>query len=100
MGCMNGKCSENTTDGDDGQLISRPRPGNSINSEYSVSHLPASPSVDHSRSLGEVDGSYSDDSRNFMQSAGGTRRRELDQQHMVTSTEQPKTGKSMESPRC
>ncbi len=86
---MNGRCSENSTDGDEGQLISRPKPGgSSINSEYSVSHLPASPSVDHARSFGEVDGSYSEDSRKFVQSSGGTRKRELDQQHLVSSTEQ------------
>ena len=96
MGCMNGRCSESTTDGDESQLISN-RPsrlaGNSINSEYSVSHLPASPSVDHAgRSFGEVDGSYSDDNRRqFVQSSGGTKRRELEEQHLVSSTE-PRNG--------
>lgn len=95
MGCMNGRCSESTTDGDEGQLISN-RPSrlgvNSMNSEYSVSHLPASPSADHTgRSFGEVDGSYSEDNRHFVQSAGGTKRRELDEQHLVSSTD-PRNG--------
>lgn len=80
MGCMNGRCSDSTTDVDGDQLISQPHLSGSVNSsEYSVRHLPPSPHpTDGMKSLGD---------QGFEQSAGGTMRWELHQDHMITSTQ-------------
>lgn len=89
MGCMNGKCSD---DPEGGQLMNQPRAGSINSSEYSVSHLPPSPSVTTSRSLGDATNAntygqnYND---KFNQSVGGTLTRELEQHHMITSTQEP-----------
>ena len=84
MGCMNGRCSDSTTDVDGDQLISQPNLSdgsvNSSGTEYSVRHLPPSPHPpDGMKSLGDGQG--------FEQSAGGTMRWELHQDHMITSTQ-------------
>lgn len=86
MGCMNGKCSDSTTDVDGDQLINQRQVDASINSsEYSVRHLPPSPRpIDGTKSLGDPGNQFRD---GFEQSAGGTMRWELHQDHMITSTQ-------------
>ena len=94
MGCMNGRCSDGTTDVDSDQLIN-PSPrqqgiNSSINSsEYTVRHLPPSPRP--------LDGKSPEDDYQdgFQRSVGGTMRWELHQDHMITSTSsQPESSSS------
>lgn len=86
MGCMNGRCSEEPSE-ERGQLMNQPRAGSVNSSEYSVSHLPPSPSVTTSRSLD--DATSGSNYGKFDQSVGGTLTRELEQHHMITSTQEP-----------
>lgn len=87
---MNGRCSDDPSE-ERGQLMDQPRAGSINSSEYSVSHLPPSPSVTTSRSLDDTTGSsiYGQQGERFDQSVGGTLTRELEQHHMITSTQEP-----------
>lgn len=89
MGCMNGKCSDEPSE-ERGQLMNQPRADSVNSSEYSVSHLPPSPSVTTSRSLDDATSvsSYGQNGK-FDKSVGGTLTRELEQHHMITSTQEP-----------
>lgn len=90
MGCMNGRCSDDPTATEErGQLMNQPRAGSINSSEYSVSHLPPSPSVTTSRSLDDGPGGVYGQTDRFNQSVGGTLTRELEQHHMITSTQEP-----------
>lgn len=93
MGCMNGRCSDDPTAIEDrGQLMNQPPAGSINSSEYSVSHLPPSPSVTTSRSLEDAPGPggiYGPKNERFHQSVGGTLTRELEQHHLITSTQEP-----------
>lgn len=92
---MNGRCSDDNSEDRlpyNGQLLpnQQQRP-TSINSEYSVRNLPPSPSVTSSRSL--EDSTYNRQagfvSEKFdHHSAGGTVSRELEQHHLITSTQE------------
>ena len=96
---MNGKCSDDPNQ-EGGQLMNQPRAGSINSSEYSVSHLPPSPSVTTSRSLEDAtNGKYVQNER-FNQSVGGTLTRELDQHHLITSTQEPELKNNGECLRC
>lgn len=80
MGCMNGKCSDDPDSTDRDVLVSRQPRHNSL--DYSVKPLPESPSVNEARSLEDATGYLTN---GFEESTGGTQRRELGSQHLITS---------------
>jgi hypothetical protein len=72
--------------------MNQPNTGNINSSEYSVSHLPPSPSVTASRSLEDAGGGVGHGGpkgEGFNVSLGGTLSRELDQHHFISSTQDP-----------
>ena len=92
---MNGRCSDDNSEDRlpyNGQLLPNQQRPISINSEYSVRNLPPSPSVTTSRSLEDASGpaAYQQGfvGGKFEHSAGGTASRELDQHHLITSTQE------------